>query len=188
LKRKKKENVIESERSEVEREKARRLEGKEAQAAKEAWEKAEADRAAAIKKREKELDKMAKDKIREQLRLDQLNREAEEKKRKGEISAEPPPTQPVTNTPAAATAPPKSYATCTVQIRMPDNSRIQGEFKPDDTIGRVLEYINANRKDVRRPIALSTSYPKVLFTGELIDTLLSDAGLVPRGMLMANYL
>jgi len=37
--------------------KLRRLEGKESQAAKEAWEKAEAERINAIKKREKELEK-----------------------------------------------------------------------------------------------------------------------------------
>jgi len=59
---------------------------------------------------------------------------------------------------------------------MPDNSRLQGEFKPDDTIGALLEFVNANRKDGRRPIVLSSPYPKVVFSGELVDTLLSDAG------------
>jgi len=175
--------TVENERSEVEREKLRRLEGKEAQAAKEAWEKAESDRIASIKKREKEIDKIAKDKVLEQLRIDRLNRDAEEKKRKGETTAQQqPPTQ---ENPTSA---PKTYNTCSVQIRMPDNTRIQGEFKPDDTIATVLVYVNANRKDGRRPLVLSSSYPKVAFTGELSETLLSDAGLVPRGMLMATYL
>jgi hypothetical protein len=180
---KKKEATVESERSEIEREKLRRTEGKEAQAAKEAWEKAEAERIASIKKREKELDKMAKDRVLEQLRIDRLNRDAEEKRRKGETSVQQqPPTQ---ENPSSA---PKTYNTCSVQIRMPDNTRLQGEFKPDDTIATVLAYVNANRKDGRRPLGLSSSYPKILFTGELSETLLSDAGLVPRGMLMATYL
>jgi len=184
LTREKKEAAVEAEKSEIDREKLRRLEGKESQAAKEAWEKAEAERINAIKKREKELEKIAKDKVLEQIRIDKLNREAEDKKRRGEtqqVSAPPPQPQ--------DSAGPKVYNTCTVQIRMPDNSRLQGEFKPDDTIEQVLAYVNANRKDGgRRPIVLSSSYPKVTFTGELQDTLLSDAGLVPRGMLMANYL
>jgi len=184
---KKKEAAIEQERSELDREKARRLEGKEAQVARDAWEKAEAERIANIKKREKENDKLAKEKIREQIRIDQLNREAEEKKRRGEVVTTPTTIPATTEQPQEATAP-KSYNTCTVQIRMPDNSRLQGEFKPDDTIETVLNYVNSNRKDGRRPLVLSTSYPKVVFTIELQDTLLSDAGLVPRGMLMANYL
>jgi len=171
LQRKKKEDNIEQERSEIEREKQRRSEGKEAQAAKEAWEKAESERIASIKRREKELDKIAKEKIREQIRIDQLNREAEDKRRKGEI-----PQQQHAPTQETTQSAPKTYNTCTVQIRMPDNSRLQGEFKPDDTIGAVLEYVNTNRKDVRRPLVLSSTYPKVVFSGELVDTLLSDAG------------
>jgi len=172
---------VESERSEVQREKQRRFEGKEAQAAKEQWEKAEADRNAAIKRAEKERDRLAKEKVLENMRIDRLNREAEEKKRKGEVVQQQPeqPKEPAVK---------KDYNTCTIQIRMPDNSRLQSDFKPEDTIEAVLTFVNANRKDGKgRPLVLSTSYPKVSFTGELVHTTLTDAGLVPRGMLIANY-
>jgi len=177
---KKKEEEIESERSEVQREKQRRFEGKEAQAAKDQWEKAEAERNAAIKKAEKERDRIAREKVLENMRIDRLNREAEEKKRRGVVVEQQPeqPKEPVVK---------KDYNTCTIQIRMPDNSRLQSDFKPDDTIETVLTYVNANRKDGKgRPLVLSTSYPKVSFTGELVHTTLTDAGLVPRGMLIAN--
>jgi len=114
------------------------------------------------------------------MRIDRLNREAEEKKRRGEVVPQLPeqPKEPAVK---------KDYNTCTIQIRMPDNSRLQSDFKPDDTIEAVLTYVNSNRKDGRRPLVLSTSYPKVLFNGELVHTTLTDAGLVPRGMLIANY-
>lgn len=37
------------------------------------------------KAKDKELEKLAKEKIREQIRIDQINRQAEEARRKGEI-------------------------------------------------------------------------------------------------------
>jgi len=174
---KKKQDAIDNEVSDIEKEKFRRQEGKEAQATKEAWEKSEAEREAMIKKREKERDRMAREKIREQIRIDQLNREAEDRQRRGEVVVQVPKEQ----------IPKREYDTCTIQIRMPDNSRLQSDFKATDTIRNVIEYINSNRKDGTKPITLSTTFPRKVYSGPLLDSTLKDADMAPRGMFVASY-
>jgi len=81
----------------------------------------------------------------------------------------------------------REYDTCTIQIRMPDNTRLQSEFKSTDTIHDVINYINQNRKDGSRPVTLSTTFPRKVYTGNLLETTLKEAEMAPRGMFIANY-
>uniref|UniRef100_A0A6B2LB53 UBX domain-containing protein n=1 Tax=Arcella intermedia TaxID=1963864 RepID=A0A6B2LB53_9EUKA len=182
---KKRQDEIDNERSELEKEKMRRVEGKEAQAAKEAWAKAEAEREAMIKKRDKERERLAKEKVREQIRIDQINREAEEKKRKGETV--PQQQAPVAKPPSEE--PKKEYSSCVIQIRMPDNSRIEHTFPITSTVRDVLTFVMQNRKDGKaNRIQLSTTFPKKSYTESNLGTTLKDADMVPRGLFMASYI
>jgi len=122
---------------------------------------------------------MARERIREQIRIDQLNREAEERQRRGE-KIQPQPQQ-------IEQSQKREYDTCTIQIRMPDNSRLQSDFKSTDTIKDVTNYINQNRKDGSRPVTLSTTFPRKVYSGNLLETTLKEAEMAPRGMFIANY-
>jgi len=165
---------VDDDTSALQAEKHRREAGKEAQKAQEEHQKKQEELEALQKKRQKELDKVARERVMEQIRIDQLNRQAEEARRKGEV---PQATQkPVEKA---------NYTECVIQIRMPDGTKLQATFKPEDTLRTVLTYIKETSKD-NSNFALMTTFPKKVFTGELLGTTLKDADLVPRGMLVVN--
>ena len=71
----------------------------------------------------------------------------------------------------------KVFTTCDVQIRLSNGQAIKNTFTPNDTIGFVTEWVAANRTDGKGAFYLMTNFPKVIFTEELYDTTLQDAGL-----------
>jgi len=121
---------------------------------------------------------LAHEKIIEQIRIDKLNREAEEARRKGQV--------PSTSTPTATATPKTEFKECVLQIRLPDGNKIQGNFKPEDNLHTVIQYIRESTKDTRSTMSLMTTFPKKVYEGDSLLTTLKDADLVPRGMVIVN--
>jgi len=167
--------VVDDEVAALKAEKYRRESGKEIQKAHEEYQKKQADLDALQKKRQKELDKLAHEKVKEQIRIDQLNRQAEEARKKGEV-------------PTISTAPPAKteFTECVLQIRMPDGTKLQGNFKPEDTLHSVISFIREKTNDNKSNLSLMTTFPKNVYSGESLNKSLKEADLVPRGMVIVN--
>jgi len=172
----------EEERAEIERERKRRLEGKEAQAAMEKWKEQQAIKEAERIRREKEEEKRAKELIRKKIEQDKLERQAQQRR---EISQSQ--SQQQSQSQSQPKPPPTTqYNECILQIRLTNGSILKGTFKPTDTINTVLNYIEKNRTDDQGPFQMMTTFPKKVFTAELLNTTLLEAGLVPRGTLVIS--
>ena len=79
--------------------------------------------------------------------------------------------------------------TCQLQVRLPSGEKMQQEFKSEDTIKTVHDYIKRNRSDrMTGPFVLMTTFPRKTFDGEALKTTLQDAGLTPRGVLVVSQL
>ena len=104
-------------------------------------------------KMERDEDKKAKDKIKRQLAEDRANRAAAREREIAERKAEKegkvvPKTQPVTaasNPPSSSTTSSKSNSPTTrIQIRLPNNKRLQNTFNSNETFSAVRLYIQIN--------------------------------------------
>jgi len=136
-------------------------------------------RAVASKKREKDEEKKARQRVKEKIernkreRLERTGKLPDESK---PAAGTPSPTQP---------AAPLTYDECAVQIRLTNGSTIQHNFKPDDTLRVVYNWVAQNRTDAKGSFMLLTAYPRKEYSGSSLDsTTLRDAQLVPRGSLM----
>eukprot|EP01125_Pyxidicula_operculata_P008673 TRINITY_DN2890_c0_g1_i1.p2 TRINITY_DN2890_c0_g1~~TRINITY_DN2890_c0_g1_i1.p2 ORF type:complete len:206 (-),score=69.46 TRINITY_DN2890_c0_g1_i1:1090-1707(-) len=183
----KKEREMEDSKNVLNEEKVRRQMGKERQKAQELWEQQEAERQAAIKRREKELDKLAKARIQEKLLQDKLNRDAEERERKSLQQQDSPATTSKSTQSAQTTQPKKEYTECTIQMRFPDGSRLESKFDPQATINDVVEYIKQSKSGAIKSFTLSTTYPRKEFVSkDDLSVSLQAAGLAPRGLVVVN--
>eukprot|EP01128_Nolandella_sp_AFSM9_P005626 TRINITY_DN2753_c0_g1_i2.p1 TRINITY_DN2753_c0_g1~~TRINITY_DN2753_c0_g1_i2.p1 ORF type:complete len:189 (-),score=57.42 TRINITY_DN2753_c0_g1_i2:32-598(-) len=166
-----------------EREKYRRMQGKEAQEAQEARRKMLAEKAIRDKKRAQEKDRLAKERIRAQIEQDRLNRLANNGRlvpNQPEVSVPPTPasSKPPTVDPA------RSAATCVVQFRFKDGSSMKASFGADDTLSSVALHLVGLGKTVTKFL---TTFPRKDYSGAVLDTTtLRAAGVVPRGVLIVE--
>jgi len=171
---------------EREREIKRRASGKEAIEAQKKWKEDQMKRDAALKRKEKEEEKKAKAAIKEKIERDKREREARLGKAKPapQMSA----TTSVPTQPQSAPTPGKEYDACTIQVRLTNGSTITKDFKPDDSLRVVHNWVASARTDNHRgPFALSSAYPRKDYAGSALDsTTLKAADLVPRGSLMVK--
>jgi len=161
--------AIDDENSALQAEKHRREAGKEMQKTHEEYQKKQADLEALQKKRQKELDKLAHEKVMEQIRIDKLNREAEEARQKGQ-------QVPSTTSTTTTATPKKEFKECVLQIRLPDGNKLQGNFKPEDNFHTVIQFVRETTKDTRSTMSLMTTFPKKVYEGDSLLTTLKDAG------------
>jgi len=178
LEQKKKERTSEETNSEKEREIMRRNQGKDAIESKRKWEEQQAKKLADEQRKEKEAERLAKQKIKEKIEQDKLNRQA--KAHGGVIPTE-------TQKPAAVVAPvntevpKKEYTEAKINVRLLNGASIQGIFKPEDTLQTVQQWVTANRTDGSGPFYLMTTYPKKIYTYDLLNVTLKNGGFVPSG-------
>eukprot|EP01101_Sappina_pedata_P004750 TRINITY_DN204_c0_g1_i1.p1 TRINITY_DN204_c0_g1~~TRINITY_DN204_c0_g1_i1.p1 ORF type:complete len:430 (+),score=165.00 TRINITY_DN204_c0_g1_i1:23-1312(+) len=76
----------------------------------------------------------------------------------------------------------KEYTECDIQIRDLSGDIILSKFKPQDTLGDVLNHAISLVKNDK--ITLMTPYPRKTFAGEDLKITLLDAGLVPKGVVI----
>jgi len=191
----KQEKAAQEEMDEFEREKFRRLQGRETQEANESHKKLQIEREAHLKKKAKEDDKKALDRIREEIRIDRLNR-----LNRGNQSTEPTTNQINQNT--TNTVQTNQNTNETVQtnqntsetgeelidvlIRFPNNTRHTAKFKTTDTIRDIMTFVN-EKNEQNRPYKLMKSYPKKTFEPGELNQKLSEAGITHREVINVSF-
>jgi len=181
LEQKKKERASEETNSEKEREIMRRNQGRDVVESKRKWEEQQAKKLADEQRKEKEAERLAKQKIKEKIEQDKLNRQA--KAHGGIIPTETqkPAAAPVVASSVNTEAPKKEYTEAKINVRLLNGATIQGIFKPEDTLQTVQQWVTANRTDGTGPFYLMTTYPKKIYTYDLLNVTLKNGGFVPSG-------
>ncbi|UYV64705.1 UBXN1 [Cordylochernes scorpioides] len=127
------------------------------------------------KRREKLEDKMARQRVLEDIQRDRLARQ--EKFGGAPAAAAPAPT-PVVETapqPESSTSS-KKYEECKIQT-------LVQTFSPQEELAAVRLYVQLHRTDGSESFGLMTTYPRRVFTDEDMNTPLQALGLVPSAVI-----
>ncbi|CAB0006230.1 unnamed protein product [Nesidiocoris tenuis] len=165
LKEKKKEREEKEKAEALAREKSRIRSGKEIVAAKKKLEDEELRKAIELRKREKEADKQARQKIMAQIEADKQARRAKAAGSNETATATVTTAPPVASAPTPA-APPKDYTRTRLQIRLTDGSSITQTFGVKEQLSAVRLYVEMNRTDSQGPFSMMTTFPKKVFEEE----------------------
>ena len=150
------------------KEKVKRATQAEINALREKHELMEMNKQVELKKREKEEDRLYKEKIRKQLEQDKLER----KQRASGVSAETVTAKKEKVEPAVAA----DYQVSRVQIRT-SKGPFTNQFKVDDTLQDVVEFLKG--KGFREPFKLSMNFPRKVFDESEYGKTLNELKLVP---------
>lgn len=111
------------------------------------------------RKREKEEEKLARQRVKDQIEQDKLARKS---KFSGQsiITSPVQPQQEVVQSKLSSSA---SYSEVTLQIRLTNGSLLTQKFGAKEPLSAVRLYVEMNRKDGDGPFTLMTSHPKKVF-------------------------
>ena len=154
----------------LEREKVRIKMGKEMAEAKRKLEEQEMAKIVLQRKREKEEETAARDRVKAQIEADKAARRA----KMDPTSPVSPPTPPVVAAASTSPAPKKDYATARIQIRLPDGKAVTEEFNAKENLAAVKVFIEVNHYD--SPFRLMTAYPRKVFDDADLEKPLSALG------------
>ncbi|XP_060529970.1 UBX domain-containing protein 1 [Cylas formicarius] len=161
------------------REKARIRSGKELLEAKKKQDELEMKKIIEQRKRAKEEERLARQRVKEQIEQDKLARKA---KFSGSPMPEPSQTQPISVRPVE-NKPPSNCTEVRLQIRLTDGKTLTQNFGLKEPLSAVKLFIEINRTDEKAPFKLITSYPKRVFSEEDYDKPLESLGLAPSATL-----
>jgi len=190
IKEKKQTKTVELEKQELEKEKQRRTNQKELIAARDKWKEEKERKDAEQSRREKIAEEKAKEEVQKKVLEDKLRREQQAGRAKVQNPVAPTTTTQPQQPQAQSTAKknPAEYDQCIIQVRLTNGQRLEGTFKPTDTLDKVFEYIQKNRTDGSAHFVLTMSYPRKTFSAEVGKMTLLEADLVPRAMLILTKL
>lgn len=185
MKQKRVEKEQQEKREQIQREKQRRVHGKEMVSSRAKMEELEMRKLAEQRRKEKEDDRRARQRVKEQIEKDKRDRAAKFGK-----SEESKPVA-TTSTPAAAVSPPqpavkKEYDQCRLQIRLTNGQALTQSFGSKEPLAAVRLYVEMNRTDGASPFVLMTTFPRKVFAGDDMDKPLSELGLVPSAVLVVT--
>lgn len=185
LKERREQKLANEKKEALEKEKSRRKFGKELTTVKQKMEYQEALKIANERKREKMEERLAKQRVKDQIARDRAERAG----KFGKGGADPQPVNAAaTAAPAQTVQPPavekKQHTTCKLQFRLTNGSTITGTFQATDTLEAVRNYIHDNRTDGSTPFNLMTTFPRKTYADGDMETSLQDAGLVPSAVLI----
>ncbi|XP_064101629.1 UBX domain-containing protein 1-like isoform X2 [Macrobrachium nipponense] len=178
IKLRRKEREAEEEQEARERERKRIQMGQAMAERKRVMQEIEIRRAAEERRRDKLEDKLARQKVKEQIERDRLARKEmfPDKAETSEAKAQPVATQSTksTSTPAAPaqSGQKKEYTTTRLQIRLPSGTPLVQEFKAKESLSAVRLWVGLNRTDglsADTPIKLSTTFPRKTFSEDDMD-------------------
>ncbi|KAI0564460.1 thioredoxin domain containing protein [Gracilaria domingensis] len=168
----------------IEREKERLKSGKEAGETKKKLEEESRRRAVEEKRREKREALAERKRVRAMLEADKKRRHE-----KFHMPGDPPATQA-----EASSSKPKpkpvdpSAAAGKIQFRMPDGSRVEGEFTGDQTMDDIIYFLMTARPELSsRTLTFSQQYPRKVYTQNEYGMSLADLKLLPRAALSVSY-
>lgn len=179
---KKKEREEKEKAEAIEREKNRIRAGKELVNIKKKMEDEELRKAIEQRKRDKEEDRLARQKIRDQIEADKLARKAKQQQSSDEP---PPPAPPVVSVPSKP-AVKKDYNETRIQIRLLNGQSLTQTFGIKEQLSAVRLYVEMNRTDEEGPFSLMTNFPKKIFSFDDYDKPLEALGLVPSAVLIVT--
>ncbi|KAK9880052.1 hypothetical protein WA026_008562 [Henosepilachna vigintioctopunctata] len=165
---------------ELEREKSRIKSGKELLEAKKKYEEQEMKKILDQRKREKEEERLARQRVKDQIEQDKIARKAK-------FSGKPEDAEDVK--PSVPTVTPRvaiNYSEVKLQIRLTDGSSLTQTFQAKEPLSAVRLYIEMNRKDAEGPFNLMTTFPKKVFLGEDYEKPLDTLGLAPSAVLIVS--
>lgn len=175
----------EEQKEALDREKNRLKSGKEITQAKLKLEEEARKRAVAEKKQEKLEAMRERQRVRDMLEADKQRRR-EKFNMPGSSPAKPEAPKPIPAPPKAPVTP--SAAGGKIQFRLPDGSRIEGEFVPDQTMGDLMTFLASARPDLgSQQLTLSQQYPRRRFTTSDNASSLGELNLLPRGALTVSF-
>lgn len=169
----------------IEREKNRIRAGKEMVNIKKKMEEDELKKAIEQRKRDKEEDRLARQKIRDQIEADKQARRAKQQQgSETSVGA----SAPVTVAPVAAPKPAvkKDYNETRIQVRLLNGQSLTQTFGIKEQLSAVRLYVEMNRTDGEGPFSLMTNFPKKIFTSDDYDKPLDNLGLVPSAVLIVT--
>ncbi|XP_026463895.1 UBX domain-containing protein 1-B-like [Ctenocephalides felis] len=180
LKQKRKEREEKEKVEQLERERLRIKSGKDMLEAKKKLEDMEIMKLVAERKREKEEDKKARERVKAQIEADKAARRA-----KAAGVAEPaPPIQPVQTIQPTVS---RDYSSAKLQIRMPDGSAFTQSFGAKEQLSAVRLFVQMkNYFGADQPFTLMTNFPKKIFTEDDYEKPLDSLGLVPTAVVIVT--
>eukprot|EP00177_Eucheuma_denticulatum_P000207 GFKZ01000362.1.p1 GENE.GFKZ01000362.1~~GFKZ01000362.1.p1 ORF type:complete len:479 (-),score=91.17 GFKZ01000362.1:741-2177(-) len=176
----------EEKKEEIEREKNRLRSGKEMTMAKREFEQQERKRIIEEKKREKLEAIKERQRVRAMLEADKQRRREKFNMPGSQPAAES--KTPVAPQPAPKREAPPSAAAGKIQFRLPDGSRLEGEFVSEQTMGDLATYLEGAKPELAgRRISFSQQYPRRQFSQSDYGTSLGELKLLPRGALTVSF-
>lgn len=163
LKQRRQEREAREKQEELEREKNRIKSGKEMLEAKQKYEDMELKKIVEQRKREKEEERQARQRVKEQIEQDKLARKA---KFGSDSTSSASMATAASNTVAKALAPTKNYNEVRLQIKLTNGTALTQTFGAKEPLSAVRVYVEMNRTDGVGPFALMTSFPKKIFGPE----------------------
>jgi len=171
---------IEKEKTdELKKEKSRRTTGKKVSSMKAELAEQEMMKIAEERKRDKEADRVARQKVKDEIERDRKDRAA--KFSKASSSETTPSTQVITS-PIANT---QSCDKCRIQFRLTDGSTMVQQFGSKEPLAAVRLFVQMNRTDGGGPsFILKTTFPTKTFTEDDMEKSLLLLGLVPSATVL----
>lgn len=169
LKQRRLEREAREKQEELEREKNRIRSGKEILEAKKKQEEIEIKKLVDQKKREKEEERLARQRVKEQIEQDKQMRKA---KYGGQVET----TIPVVQEPPSKPVTAIDYSEVKLQIRLTDGKILSQTFSAKEPLSAVRLYVEMNRTDQPGAFSLMTSYPRKIFSMEDYEKPLNSLG------------
>ncbi|KAI8841112.1 ubiquitin-related domain-containing protein [Chytriomyces cf. hyalinus JEL632] len=168
-------------------EKVRRTTGKEMTDIKEKMAELEMKKLAEAKKREKEQDRIAKQRIKDQIELDKRDRAARAEKEKLERQGIQAPVATPVQAPvavAASAAGPREYSEARIQLRLTAGGAITQVFKSSDPLSVVYEHVASQTGNAIGSFKLVQTFPRKVLDDQ--SKTLQELGLVPSAALIVQ--
>ncbi|KAH3744066.1 thioredoxin 1 [Pelomyxa schiedti] len=180
---------VENEKLAREQEIARRKSAKEIADAKEKWKEESDKREYALRRKEKDDEKLAREKIRQEIARDKAERLA---RLQGSSSATAPTSGAATATATPAVVPPAvEYTECHIQFKMPNGQVMKQQFSPTTTVGEIHSFACSHAPP--RPsgtygkLSLLIPFPRQVLNNTHFPLTLKAVGLVPNGTVVVSY-
>ncbi|KAF2344681.1 UBX domain, partial [Trinorchestia longiramus] len=159
----------------------RRQMGKSIHQMKQEQEEKELKDLAAERKKDKEMDRLAREKVKAQIAADRAEREERNALLRGNVPASPAPAAP----PSASGSSSSSSATsCRLKLRLPDGSSELARFEPSVMLSEVRQHVQQNIKLPFTRFKLVSSVHQRPFTDQDMNTSLADLGLAPSAIVL----
>jgi len=177
------ERIEKEKKDELQREISRRTTGKQLSSIKAEFAEKEMKKIAEERKREKESDRVARQKVKDDIERDRKERAARNAKSsaKDQISNTTA-NVPITNTSNNSV----NYDKCRIQFRLPDGSTLVQQFGSKEPLAAVRLFVQINRKDDQSSFSLKTTFPTKTFTEDDMEKTLTILGLVPSATIIVS--